>query len=89
MAKVKYYYDEDTLSYRKISVNKSDYYRKILFSFLGVILIAFIGFIGFSQILKTPSELVLERELEFAKFNLELTNTSSLKEFREVLTKYD
>ena len=84
MAKVKYYYDEDTLSYRKISVNKSDYYRKILFSFLGVILIAFDGFIGFSQILKTPSELVLERELEFAKFNLELTNKQA-DEMAEVL----
>jgi murein DD-endopeptidase MepM/ murein hydrolase activator NlpD len=84
MAKVKYYYDEDTLSYRKISVNKNDYYRKILFTFLGVILIAFVGFIGFSQILKTPNELSLERELEFAKFNLELTNKQA-DEMSEVL----
>jgi len=84
MAKVKYYYDEDTLSYRKIAVKKTDYYRKILFSFLGIILIAFIGFIGFSQILKTPNELTLERELEFAKFNLELTNKQA-DEMAEVL----
>tara|TARA_R110002126_G_scaffold72364_1_gene180861 strand:+ start:17574 stop:18536 length:963 start_codon:yes stop_codon:yes gene_type:complete len=84
MAKVKYYYDEDTLSYRKISVKKGDYYRKIMFSFLGILLIAFIGFIGFSQILKTPSELAIERELEFAKFNLELTNKQA-DEMAEVL----
>ena len=72
MAKVKYYYDEDTLSYRKISVKKSDYYRKILFSFLGVILIAFIGFIGFSQIIKSPTERAQERELENLKFHYDL-----------------
>jgi murein DD-endopeptidase MepM/ murein hydrolase activator NlpD len=72
MAKVKYYYDEDTLSYRKIAVKKSDYYRKILFSFLGVILIAFFGFIGFSQLITSPSELAQKRELENLKFHYEL-----------------
>ncbi len=72
MAKVKYYYDEDTLSYRKIAVKKSDYYRKILFSFLGVILIAFFGFIGFSQLITSPSELTQKRELENLKFHYEL-----------------
>ncbi|WP_397444505.1 M23 family metallopeptidase [Polaribacter sp. R77954] len=74
MAKVKYYYDEDTLSYRKITVKKGDYYRKILFSFLGVILIAFFGFIGFSQIIMSPNERAQERELENLKFHYELLN---------------
>ncbi len=74
MAKVKYYYDEDTLSYRKITVKKSDYYRKILFSFLGVILIAFFGFIGFSQIIMSPTERAQEREIENLKFHYELLN---------------
>ena len=31
MAKVKYYYDADTLSYRKIAVKKSEYYKKTIF----------------------------------------------------------
>jgi murein DD-endopeptidase MepM/ murein hydrolase activator NlpD len=72
MAKVKYYYDEDTLSYRKITVNKSDSYRKILFTFLGVILIAFFGFIGFSQIITSPSERAQKREFENLKFHYKL-----------------
>ena len=72
MAKVKYYYDEDTLSYRKITVNKSDSYRRILFTFLGVILIAFFGFIGFSQIITSPSERAQKRELENLKFHYKL-----------------
>ena len=72
MAKVKYYYDEDTLSYRKITVKRSDYYRKIMFSFLGIVLIAFFGFIGFSQIITSPSEREQKRELENLKFNYEL-----------------
>jgi murein DD-endopeptidase MepM/ murein hydrolase activator NlpD len=72
MAKVKYYYDEDTLSYRKITINKSDSYRRILFTFLGVILIAFFGFIGFSQIITSPSERAQKREFENLKFHYKL-----------------
>jgi murein DD-endopeptidase MepM/ murein hydrolase activator NlpD len=72
MAKVKYYYDEDTLSYRKITVKKSDFYRKILFSFLGVVLIAFFGFIGFSQVIMSPTERAQQRELENLKLHYEL-----------------
>ena len=74
MAKVKYYYDEETLSYRKITVNKSDYYRRLLFSVLGVILIAFFGFIGFSQIIMSPTERAQKRELENLKLHYELLN---------------
>jgi len=86
MAKVKYYYDEDTLSYRKIAVKKSDYYRKILFSFLGVILVAFIGFIGFSQIITSPSERAQKRELENLKFHYELIN-KRLEESASILSQ--
>jgi murein DD-endopeptidase MepM/ murein hydrolase activator NlpD len=72
MAKVKYYYDEDTLSYRKISVKKSDFYRRIFFSFLGVILISFFGFIAFSQFIMSPTQREQKRELENLKFHYEL-----------------
>ena len=84
MAKVKYYYDEDTLSYRKITVKKSDYYRKIVFSFLGVILIAFVGFIGFSQLIKSPTERAQERELANLKLHYEVLS-KRLDESSEIL----
>ena len=72
MAKVKYYYDADTLSYRKITVDKSDYYRRIFFAFLGVVIIAIVGFIGFSQFIMSPTERAQKRELENLKFHYEL-----------------
>ena len=64
MAKVKYYYDADTLSYREITVKKSYYYRKTIFGVLATFLIAFVGFIVFSQFIMSPSERAQKRELE-------------------------
>jgi murein DD-endopeptidase MepM/ murein hydrolase activator NlpD len=72
MAKVKYYYDADTLSYRKIDVKKSDYYKKTVFGILAVLLTAFIGFIIFSQFLMSPNERAINRENENLKLNLDL-----------------
>ena len=72
MAKVKYYYDADTLSYRKIDVKKSDYYKKTVFGILTVLLTAFIGFIIFSQFLMSPNERAINRENENLKLNLDL-----------------
>ncbi len=72
MAKVKYYYDSDTLSYRKITVKKSDYYKKTIFGILGVFLIAFIGFIVLSQFIMSPNERAQKRELENLKLHYEL-----------------
>ena len=72
MAKVKYYYDADTLSYRKIAVKKSDYYKKTVFGSLAILLIAFIGFIVFSQFIMSPNERAVNRENENLQLNLEL-----------------
>lgn len=72
MAKVKYYYDSDTLSYRKIETKKSNIYKNTILLLLAGILLMFIGFIVFSQFLKTPNELVKDRELENLKINYEL-----------------
>lgn len=72
MAKVKYYYDSETLSYRKIEPNRKSVFRRILFVFLGLILVAFFGFIGFSQIIMSPNERAQQRELENLKLNYEL-----------------
>ena len=72
MAKVKYYCDADTLSYRKIDVKKSDYYKKTVFGILSVLLTAFIGFIIFSQFLMSPNERAINRENENLQLNLDL-----------------
>jgi len=89
MAKVKYYYDADTLSYRKINVKKGDYYKKTVFGVLATFLTAFIGFIVFSQFIMSPNERAQNRELENLKFHYELLSkrmeegTSILKQLQE------
>jgi len=72
MAKVKYYYDTDTLSYRKIEVKKSDYYKRSIIGVLAVVLIAFFGFIAFSQFLMSPNERSQKRELDNLKLHFEI-----------------
>ena len=72
MAKVKYYYDADTLSYRKIDVKKGYYYRKTIFGFLAVLLVAFIGFIVLSQFIMSPNERAVNRENQNLQLNLDL-----------------
>ncbi len=86
MAKVKYYYDEDTLSYRKIAVKNGTYYRLVLFISLGILLIAFFGFIGFSQIIMSPSERAQKREFENLKFHYELLD-KRLEESSDILNQ--
>ncbi|TVZ56021.1 peptidase M23-like protein [Lutibacter sp. Hel_I_33_5] len=84
MAKVKYYYDPETLSYRKITVKKSYFYRKLLFSAIAVLLIAFFGFVGFSQFLMSPNERAQQRELENLKLHYDLLNIR-MQENSEIL----
>ena len=72
MAKVKYYYDADTLSYRKIAVKKGEYYKKTVIGVLALVLSAFIGFIVFSQFIMSPRERAQKRELENLKLHYEL-----------------
>jgi len=73
MAKVKYYYDPDTLSYRKIKVRKRDKFKNTVIGVLGFLLTAFLGFVVFSQFLTSPNERAKDRELENLKLHLELT----------------
>ncbi|APG65495.1 peptidase M23 [Tenacibaculum todarodis] len=74
MAKVKYYYDAETLSYRKIEVKKSVLYRKTIFGFMAVLLIAFFGFIGFSQFLMSPNERAQKHELDNLMLQYQVLN---------------
>ena len=86
MAKVKYYYDTDTLSYREIAEKKSDYYKKTVFGIFAVLLIAFFGFIGFSQFLMSPNERAQKRELDNLKLHFELLN-KRIDESSSILTE--
>ena len=86
MAKVKYYYDSDTLSYRKVEVNKGYISRMALLITLSALLVMFLGFILLSQFLKTPEQLAQERELENLKLNYELLN-KRLNESSQILTQ--
>ncbi|WP_299016354.1 M23 family metallopeptidase [uncultured Polaribacter sp.] len=86
MAKVKYYYDADTLSYRKIAVKKSAYYKRTIFGAFAVLLIAFIGFIVFSQFIMSPSERSLKRENENLKLNYALLS-KRIEETSSILGK--
>ena len=64
MAKVKYYYDSDTLSYRKIELRKRDKFKRMLgFLLSSIILGLFLMFITF-QFIESPKEKTQKRELE-------------------------
>ncbi|SED18244.1 Peptidase family M23 [Tenacibaculum sp. MAR_2009_124] len=86
MAKVKYYYDPDTLSYRKIEKRTSEKYKQAFLVTSGIFLIAFLGFIGFSQFLLTPKERSQKRELENLKLHYELLS-KKMEESSQVLTE--
>ena len=66
MSKVKYYYDPDTLSYRKIETKKSRKYRNVLFFVLSSMLFGFLGLIFLlnTNLINTPRELSLQREVQ-------------------------
>ena len=70
MAKVKYYYDSDTLSYRKIKYKKGRKTKIFFLSLLGMILSGFLLLIIYLNIpyIETPREKALKRELS----NMEL-----------------
>ncbi|WP_299056661.1 M23 family metallopeptidase [uncultured Polaribacter sp.] len=72
MAKVKYYYDANTLSYRKITTKKGDYYKRTIFGGFALVLVAFIGFIVFSQFIQSPNERAQKRELDNLKLHYQL-----------------
>ena len=76
MAKVKYYYDPDTLSYRKIEPKKSRKYQIALLLLLGSGILAFIGITILlnTNLLNTPKELSLLREKKNSDFQLEIMN---------------
>lgn len=86
MAKVKYYYDAETLSYRKIEIKKGTKLKRTILVALGLLLVAFLGFVGFSQFITSPQQLRQARELENLKLHLEITSKTA-DEISERLTE--
>ena len=79
MAKVKYYYDSDTLSYRKIELRKRDRFRKtVVFLLASAMAGALMVFVMY-QFIESPRQKVLKRELENMKLHYELLDKKMLQ----------
>ncbi|MGB2153277.1 MAG: M23 family metallopeptidase [Flavobacteriaceae bacterium] len=90
MAKVKYYYDSETLSYRPISSNKR---LKISNLFLFLISSLLFGIIALftllnTDVIMTPKEILQDRELRNYKLQFELLNRR-IGQMQNVLTNIE
>ncbi|MGB3776285.1 MAG: M23 family metallopeptidase [Leeuwenhoekiella sp.] len=76
MAKVKYYYDEETRSYKKIGKRKRKKFGITVLFILGSFLAGFILLLVYLNIpaLETPREKSLERELQNTKIQYDVLN---------------
>lgn len=76
MSKVKYYYDSETLSYRKIERKKGRKLKIFALSLLGMFLSGFLLLLVYINLpsVQTPKELGLQRELHNMELQFELLN---------------
>ena len=84
MAKVKYYYDSETLSYKKIETKKNFLLSRFFASFMTFGLAMVLGFVVLSYFFETPHEKELKRELEYLKLN-ESLHAKRIEQFEDVL----
>jgi len=90
MSKVKYYYDPDTLSYRKIEPRKSRKYRNISLFLLGSFLFGLLGLTVLlnTNFINTPKELSLQREVKNYELQFELLDRK-MDQVEQVLTNIE
>ena len=88
MSKVKYYYDPETLSYRKIEKKKRRTAKYISFFLLASALFGFLIFIIVSQYIDSPKEKALKRELVNMQLQFDLLN-KRLTQSQEVLANIE
>ena len=90
MSKVKYFYDPDTLSYRKIEPKKSRKYRNIALFLAGSALFGFfsLAILLNTSILNTPQELSLQREVKNYELQFELLN-KKMEQMEQVLVNIE
>jgi murein DD-endopeptidase MepM/ murein hydrolase activator NlpD len=76
MSKVKYYYDSETISYRKIERKKGRRLKIFILSLLGMFLSGFLLLLVYLNLpaVQTPKELALQRELHNMELQFELLN---------------
>ncbi|MEN3325001.1 M23 family metallopeptidase [Mariniflexile soesokkakense] len=84
MSKVKYYYDAESLSYKKIRRKKRNTLKYAAVFLLGSALFGFLFVFLASQFVESPKERALKRELQNAQLQFELLN-KKLKEAETVL----
>ncbi|WP_299218334.1 peptidoglycan DD-metalloendopeptidase family protein [uncultured Aquimarina sp.] len=82
MSKVKYYYDSETLSYRRIEQKKGRKFGFAILGVLGAFLAGFVLLLIYLNIpqLETPKEKAYKRELENMKLQYELMNKQLKKD---------
>lgn len=74
MSKVKYYYDPESLSYRKIERKKKTTIKYAFMFLLAACLFGFIAVFIAGYYIESPKEKALKRELDNMKFQFELLN---------------
>ncbi|WP_290697498.1 M23 family metallopeptidase [Lacinutrix sp.] len=74
MSKVKYYYDSDTLSYRKIRLKKRRTFKYITAILFSGVLLAFLFIFLTSHFFESPNEKALKRELSNMQLQFDLLN---------------
>ncbi len=76
MFKTKYYYDQKTLSYRKVEINRSTQFKNILAFLLSSMFFGIITLLVLlnTPLLNTPTELTQARELSNFKLQFDLLN---------------
>lgn len=86
MSKVKYYYDSETLSYRKIEKKKGRKLKIFALSLLGMFLSGFLLLLVYINLpsVQTPKELAMKRELNNMELQFELLN-KKMKQAQAVL----
>ncbi|VAV83856.1 Peptidase, family M23 [hydrothermal vent metagenome] len=84
MAKVKYYYDSETLSYRKIELRKRDKFRRSMIFLLASVMLGALMVLGLYQFIDPPKQKVLSRELQNLKLHYELLD-KKMKQAEDVL----
>ena len=79
MAKVKYYYDSETLSYRKIQLRKRDKLSKTAMFLLAAILMGGLMVLIMYKFVESPKQKVLNRELQNMKLHYGLLDKKMLQ----------
>ncbi len=90
MTKVKYYYDSETLSYRRIVPKKFQKYRNLMLFLFAACLFGFLGLMLLmsTDVIITPNKLADQRELKNFELQFELLN-KKMEQIEEVLTNVE